>query len=394
MPEKNLDRRRGHLKLADVCVEVSDRIANPSESEYERFVGLEHMDTGDTKLRKHGSTADLVSAMKLFKHGDVLVARRNVYLKRASVANFDGVCSGDAIVLRHTGNRLVIPGLLPHLLNTDRFWDYAIKHAAGTMSKRLSVDKLLQYEFAVPTVDEQQRILDATESLEECYETYQSLAVHGKALLKSLLDRMWNTFPKRKIGSLVEERLIAPPQDGNHGEKHPKASDYVTDGVPFVMASDLRDGKIDFVTCNKIPEALARTLRIGFARSGDVLLSHKGTVGEVARIGDLATDFVMLTPQVTYYRVIDQSRLMPEWLYFAFQTPGFKRLLDQYGKQSTRAYVGITTQRELSVPMAAPGDQSLFISELVAAEKALSTIAIRASAIVEMRRRLLAEALS
>ncbi len=327
------------LKLSDVCVEVSDRVSNPSASEHERFVGLEHMEPGETRLRNYGSTADLVSAMKLFKKRDVLVARRNVYLKRAAVADFDGVCSGDAIALRTKGDSRIVPEMVQYLLNTERFWQYAIKHAAGTMSKRLSVEKLFQYEFLLPPIDEQRRIVAAMEELDHCVDACRRVESHGRKLLQSLLDRMWNAFPKERLGTLVESGLIAPPQDGNHGEKHPKASDYVPDGVPFVMASDLRGGTVDFRRCSKISESLARTLRIGFARSGDILLSHKGTVGEVARLGVLETEFVMLTPQVTYYRVTEQSRLDPDWLYFAFQTPGFRRLLDQYGRQSTRAYV-------------------------------------------------------
>lgn len=352
------------------------------------------METGETKLRNFGSTAALVSAMKLFSAGDILIARRNVYLKRAAFADFDGVCSGDAIVLRPKSDKRIAEGILPLILNTNLFWDYAIKHAAGTMSKRLSVKNLLSFEFDVPAIEEQQRILIAVAALDECIDSCRALQAQGAILLQSLLDRMWNSFPKRKISALIEDGLIAPPQDGNHGEKHPKASDYVPDGVPFVMASDLKGGEVDFANCSKIPETLARTLRIGFARSGDILLSHKGTVGEVARLGDFATDFVMLTPQVTYYRVTDKSRLDPDWLYFAFQTPGFRRLLEQYGKQSTRAYVGITTQRELSIPIADGHEQSQTLSELIKAEKAVLAAALRVGALAEMRQRLLAEALA
>ena len=32
--------------------------------------------------------------------GDILFARRNAYLRRCSAVDFDGICSGDAIVLR------------------------------------------------------------------------------------------------------------------------------------------------------------------------------------------------------------------------------------------------------------------------------------------------------
>ena len=82
-----------------VSSEKSVRIDKPSESEYEKFVGLEHFVSGDLKLKNYGSTSDLNSAMKLFSKGDLLFARRNAYLKRASVADFEGVCSGDATVI-------------------------------------------------------------------------------------------------------------------------------------------------------------------------------------------------------------------------------------------------------------------------------------------------------
>ena len=35
---------------------------------------------------------------------------------------------------------------------------------------------------------------------------------------------------------------------------------------------------------------------------GDILLSHKGSIGKVALVENLKTEYIMLTPQVTYYR--------------------------------------------------------------------------------------------
>ena len=84
------------VKLDGVAEERSDRIDNPSKSGYDRFVGLEHLISGELTVRRWGGTADLLSAMKLFKNGDILIARRNAYLKRASRVEFNGVCSGDA----------------------------------------------------------------------------------------------------------------------------------------------------------------------------------------------------------------------------------------------------------------------------------------------------------
>jgi restriction endonuclease S subunit len=145
--------------LGDVCDEISVRIDNPASSGNARFVGLEHFDSGNLKIRRWGSTENLESAMKVFSSGDVLFARRNAYLKRASLADFDGVCSGDAIVLRER-HEAIVPGFLAFLLNTNRFWEFAIANAAGTMSRRVNGKTLMRFEFDLPPLDQQRRIAE------------------------------------------------------------------------------------------------------------------------------------------------------------------------------------------------------------------------------------------
>lgn len=155
-------------------------------------------------------------------------------------------------------------------------------------------------------------------------------------------------FPTRMLGSLLEDGSIVEIQDGNHGEKHPTSQDYVAAGIPFLMASDIgSDGTPDLVTCKFIPKSLSDSLRIGFARENDVLLTHKGTIGRVA-IVPAVSDYVMLTPQVTYYRV-SPERLSNRFLGFAFRHPDFQRRMVSLSAQSTRPYIGITAQRQLEV---------------------------------------------
>ena len=128
---------------------------------------------------------------------------------------------------------------------------------------------------------------------------------------------------RRKIKDLIADGAILEIQDGNHGDKHPTSADYVEDGIPFLMARDFRDGELDLVGACKIPKPLGDSLRIGFARTGDVLLTHKGSIGLVAIVPDVP-DYVMLTPQVTYYRT-DQEKLHNSYLKYAFQAPFFRQ---------------------------------------------------------------------
>ena len=108
-------------------------------------------------------------------------------------------------------------------------------------------------------------------------------------------------WPEYTVAELIQLGFLDPPTDGNHGAIHPKTSDYVSSGAPFIMANDLVNGTIDFSSCAFITEKQASTLRKGFSHPGDVLLTHKATIGRTAIVPS-TYETVILTPQVTYYR--------------------------------------------------------------------------------------------
>lgn len=159
-----------------------------------------------------------------------------------------------------------------------------------------------------------------------------------------------NNWYKVKLGDLLKDKYILEIQDGNHGEKHPKQSDYVKAGerIPFLMANDLESGQVDLKNCNYISKGQAEKLRIGFSKEGDVLLTHKGNLGRVAIVPKNKFEFMMLTPQVTYYRV-NNERLDRDFLKYSFLNSSFQGQIQTISPQSTRPYVGITAQRDLEI---------------------------------------------
>ena len=138
--------------------------------------------------------------------------------------------------------------------------------------------------------------------------------------------------------------------DGNHGEIHPKGDDFVSEGIPFVMASDINDSLINLKECKSITKNQADGLRKGFANEGDVLLTHKATIGRTAIVPKTKHPYLMLTPQVTYYRIIDKGVLDNRFLKYYFDYKPFQKTLGLWaGAGSTRAYLGITGQHNLIV---------------------------------------------
>jgi type I restriction enzyme, S subunit len=152
------------------------------------------------------------------------------------------------------------------------------------------------------------------------------------------------------VGDLVKRGVLERPIDGNHGEIHPKSADFVSEGVPFVMASDLKNGRVDYEACAFITERQAESLRKGFAKNGDVLVTHKATIGETAIVAYDKYPYIMLTPQVTYYRVKDWTTLNNRYLKAYFDSSLFQQTLRMLaGSGSTRAYLGITEQHRLPI---------------------------------------------
>lgn len=150
------------------------------------------------------------------------------------------------------------------------------------------------------------------------------------------------------IQHLIDNNIIYRNQDGNHGEIHPKSSDFTNEGVPFIMAKDLHQGTLNLKECKFISEDQATKLRIHPAKSNDILLTHKATMGRVAIIPTYNGP-VVLTPQVTYYRIKDELRMNKEFLYCLFHSFDFQSNLLGDSEQSTRKFVSITNQRLIKV---------------------------------------------
>ena len=268
-----------HYKMSDVAVEVNDRENNPANSQYERFVGLEHYVSGEVIIRNYGSTQNLESTMKIFQSGDVLVARRNVYLKRAATVDFDGLTSGDSIVLRAKNS--VIGRILPFVLNTDAFWDFADQYSDGTMSKRLSPKTLMTYEFDLPNEDELESFADLLWAANDARESYQELLRQTDELVKSqfigVIQPLLDAGKTKRLDDLIEDGRpitygILKPGTGFPG------------GIPVVKVKDMQDGIIDqsdlLLTSPEIDAQYQRSK----LRKGDLLISIRGSVGRTAEV--------------------------------------------------------------------------------------------------------------
>jgi restriction endonuclease S subunit len=146
-------------------------------------------------------------------------------------------------------------------------------------------------------------------------------------------------------------------EDGNHGEYRPRPDEFVDSGVAFIRAADMDDGRVLFQSAAKINDRARHRIAKGIGAPGDVLLSHKGTVGKVALVPGDAPPFVC-SPQTTFWRTRDEQCLDRKYLYALLRSPGFhQQLATRAGETDMAPYVSLTSQRGFSVALPPIGIQ-------------------------------------
>lgn len=271
--------RKGWTRVdfGDVVKLSGERSSNPHEDGFERFVGLEHIDPGDLKLRRWGDIADGTTFTTVFRRGQVLFGKRRAYQRKVAVADFDGVCSGDIYVLEPKNARL-LPEVLSFICQTDGFFEHAVGTSAGSLSPRTNWHSLSSYVFALAPLEEQRRFVSLLMSIDTARGQFTGLVARLESLLDALFESSVALDRRSRTGRIDE--FCEFVTDGDHNPP-PR----VQKGIPHLVVANLRDGSIDDTECSYISESdFDRVSRRYTPRAGDVLLSCVGSIGATALV--------------------------------------------------------------------------------------------------------------
>ena len=146
------------VRFADIAEQVNDRVDDPNAAGVDRYVGLEHLDPSSLRVTRWGAPEE-VSAQKLrFHPGDIVFGKRRAYQRKVAVADFEGICSAHAMVLRERPEALA-SGFLIHFMASDVFMERAVQISVGSLSPTINWSTLRDQEFDLPPMDEQQRFV-------------------------------------------------------------------------------------------------------------------------------------------------------------------------------------------------------------------------------------------
>lgn len=264
------------LQFREIAENITERVEDPASSGLDYYVGLEHLDPDTVKISRTGAPSDVEATKLRFYPGDVIYARRRAYQRKLGVAEWDGVCSAHALVLRARHN-VCDPSFLPYFLLSDQFHRRALDISVGSLSPTINWKTLAVQEFALPPLPAQKAIASALSEVSDLIARYEAVeaavAEHRDAVAADAWRSSASSCALAELADITVGIVVKP------------AALYVEDGgVPALRSLNVIPNQLDETELVRISRAGHHMHRKSQLAPGDVVVVRTGRPGDAAVI--------------------------------------------------------------------------------------------------------------
>lgn len=287
MTEQKLSEGWQIVKFGDIAKHISKRV-EPTETDLEIYVGLEHLDPDSLKIKRHGIPSDVEGQKLLVKKGQIIFGKRRAYQRKVAVADWDCICSAHAMVLEANSAK-VIPDFLPFFMQSDVFMNRAVAISEGSLSPTIKWKILAQQEFLIPPTDKQETYVSILKKISSVVASSESALAQANLLHDVLGIKSYSTT--KKLTPL--DSLCIKIQDGTHFSPQNIGSlgDY-----QYVTSKNIRMGKMEFLEKEYISQEEHKKIYTRCdVRKGDILLTKDGANTGNVCLNELDSEISLLS---------------------------------------------------------------------------------------------------
>jgi type I restriction enzyme, S subunit len=340
--------------FGEVCRNLNITEHNPIQKGITRLVGLEHIEPESLHIRQWGNIEDGTTFTKVFHPGHVLFGKRRAYLRKAAVADFSGICSGDILVFEAIEDA-IHPRLLPFLVSSERFFSHAIKTSAGSLSPRTKFQDLANFEFLLPPMDQQEKLAELLWAGDGAIEKYQKL-LHS-------IDVQANTFLNTTTSTIKKISKLGDIGKFIKGKGIPK-SEVRDRGVPCVRYGELyTTHKFVLRTPKSFIEQSSTQSSLRLSK-GDVLFAGSGeTIEDIgASISIINDNEVYAGSDIIVFR--PSVEINPFYLGYITNSNFARNQIKRLGKGATVAHIYADDLKSVQVPFPERLNQDRIVNRL------------------------------
>ena len=326
------------------------------------YVGLEHIESHTARFIGPSEPQPVKSSTFRFSDEHVLYGRLRPYLNKALKPDFEGHCSTEIFPIKPRPE--LSREYLLYWLLADETCDRINATCTGARMPRADMNEVLGFEFPLPPLPEQQRIVgildEAFEGIATAKTNAEKNLQNARALFESHLQ---SVFTKRGEGwaekTLGDENLLEII-DGDRGINYPKASDFLDEGhCLFLNTKNVRPDGFDFESTMFITAEKDGQLRKGKLKRDDVVLTTRGTIGNIGLYSeDVPFENIRINSGMLIFRP-NKLALLPSFLFELLRSEIVK---DQIREQTTGAaqpQLPIKTLVNFTIPVPANFEDQL-----------------------------------
>lgn len=141
--------------------------------------------------------------------------------------------------------------------------------------------------------------------------------------------------------------------NGDRGKNYPSKKDLINEGIPFINAGHLNDGKINLQNMNYISEEKYNSLGNGKVINNDILYCLRGTLGKTAIINDIekgaiASSLVILRPN---------NKISYKYLYYYLISSLGMRMIKLHDNGSAQPNLSANNVKKYTLPLPPTSEQ-------------------------------------
>ena len=199
------------MKLTDVVDRINGNV-DRFTTELEYYIGGEHFESNELEVTQKGLLKENLGKLGFkfhfaFQDRDVVFMARNPHLRKAGMVRFAGLCSDASYILRSKDETVLSQEYLAVMLQSDHFWDYCESHKVGSVNFANNWSSIANYEFELPTPEEQKEISDKVWAAYRLKKSYKKLLAATEEMVKSQFIEMFGNplsqvqrYPLEKLG--------------------------------------------------------------------------------------------------------------------------------------------------------------------------------------------------
>lgn len=343
------------VKLADVIIRANTKV-DKDHTDLKYYVGGEHFESGNVTVEQRGLIeGSTIGPMFYygFKAGQFLLVSRNPHLKKAGVVDFDGICSEKTFVLQTANPEVLIPEYLPFVLQNDRFWDYAVEHKHGSTNFFINWSTLADYEFELPSVEEQNRVATLAWAAHRLKKEYHKLIEATDDLVKSQFIEMFADEAKR----VRLDELCLHFGDGDWIE----SKDQSEEGIRLIQTGNVGNGEYKDKDDKARYISEETFIRLGCTEvfPGDILISRlPDPIGRACIVPEMPKSITAV--DCTIVRL--KADVLSTFFVNFTKTPMYTMQIDSFTTGSTRKRISRANLGSVMVPVPDLARQERFVS--------------------------------